>query len=96
MQKQMHARTACTCCRDLPTQVDAVNAFRDCVEALDAAGRVGEKIKPILKDLLRHFFQMANVVEAMDVILAVDTIVERLGEDIQPFAVECCQEVRAG
>jgi hypothetical protein len=75
--------------------VEAVNAFRDFVEALDAANRIGVKIKPILKDLLRHFFQMANTVEAMDVLEAVDTIVQRLGDDIQPFAIDCCQEVRS-
>lgn len=80
-------------CRDLPTQVEAVNAFRDFVEALDAAQRIGEKVKPILRDLLRHFFHMASVVEAMDVIMTVDKIVERIGEDIQPFAVDCCREV---
>jgi hypothetical protein len=77
----------------LPTQVEAVNAFREFVEALGAADRIEEKIKPILPELLRHFFQMASVVEAMDVILCIDTIVERMGEDIQPYAVDCCREV---
>ena len=75
--------------------MDAVNAFRDFVEALDHSERVSEKIKPILKDLLRHLFQLATVVEAMDVIMTVDTIFDRLGEDIQPYALECCREVRA-
>jgi hypothetical protein len=86
---------ATSLCRDLPTQVEAVNAFREFVEALGAADRIEEKIKPILPQLLRHFFQMANVVEAMDVILCIDTIVERMGEDIQPYAVDCCREVCA-
>jgi hypothetical protein len=80
--------------RDLPTQVEAVNSFREFVEALDTADRIELKLKPILKDLLQHFFQMASAVEAMDVIMTVDTIVERIGEGIQPFAVDCCREAR--
>jgi hypothetical protein len=84
----------CAICRDLPTQVEAANAFREFVEALDSADRISEKLQPILKDLLRHFFNMASTVEAMDVIMTVDTIVERLGEGVQPYAVDCCREVR--
>ena len=83
-------------CRDLPTQVEAVNSFREFVEALDSADRISEKLQPILKDLLQHFFHMASTVEAMDVIMTIDTIVERIGEQIQPFAVDCCREVCAG
>jgi hypothetical protein len=85
----------CAFCSDLPTQVEAVNSFREFVEALDAADRIEERLKPILKDLLSHFFRMASSVEAMDVIITVDTIVERIGEGIQPFAVDCCREVRS-
>lgn len=81
------------CCRDLPVQVEAVNAFRDFVEQLAEAGRLVDKLEPILQDLLRHFFQMASHVEAMDVIMAVDTIIERVGEAIQPYAVQCAREV---
>lgn len=80
-------------CRDLPVQVEAVNAFRDFVEALSEADRLEERLKPILKDLLRHLFHMTGMIEAMDVIMSVDTIVERIGDDIQPFAVDVCKEV---
>jgi hypothetical protein len=80
-------------CSDLPVQVDAVNAFRDFVVELAEAGRLEAKLQPMLKDLLRHFFEMASLVEAMDVIMAVDTIVERVGDAIQPYAVDCAKEV---
>ena len=74
-------------------QVEAVNGFRAFVEALDEAGRVEAKLSPILKDLLQHFFKVAAEVEAMDVVMTVDTIVERLGEAVQPHAVDCAREV---
>lgn len=80
-------------CRDLPVQVEGVNAFRDFVEQLGEAGRLVEKLEPILQDLLRHLFQMTTLVEAMDVIMAVDTIIERVGDSIQPYAVQCAREV---
>lgn len=79
--------------RELPVQVEAVNAFRDFIEALTEAGRLEEKIKPILKDLLRHFFHMTGIIEAMDVLMSLDSIVENIGDDIQPFAVEVCTEL---
>lgn len=75
-------------------QVEAVNAFRDFVEQLAEAGRLVDKLEPILQDLLRHFFQMASHVEAMDVIMAVDTIIERVGEAIQPCRAVCARGVR--
>ena len=74
--------------------MEAVNAFRDFVEQLGDAGRLVAKLEPILQDLLRHFFQMAGHVEAMDVIMAVDTIIKRVGDAIQPYAVQCAREVR--
>lgn len=81
-------------CRDLPVQVEAVNAFREFVEQLADAGQLEAKLQPILKDLLLHFFEMASLVEAMDVIMSVDAIISHVGDSIQPYAVECCREVR--
>eukprot|EP00892_Ulva_mutabilis_P009974 jgi/Ulvmu1/7349/UM036_0009.1 len=78
---------------DLPVQVEAVNAFRAFVEQLAEAGQLEAKLQPILKDLLLHFFEMASLVEAMDVIMSVDAIIEHVGESIQPYAVECCREL---
>lgn len=81
-------------CRDLPVQVEAVNAFREFVEQLAEAGHLEAKLQPMLKDLLLHFFEMASLVEAMDVIMSVDAIILHVGDGIQPYAVECCREVQ--
>lgn len=82
-------------CSDLPVQVEAVVAFRDFVEALAESERLGEKLHPILTDLLRHLFHLASLVEATDIVTTLETIVENIGEDIQPFARDVCQQVRA-
>lgn len=73
--------------------MEAVNAFREFVEQLAEAGQLEAKLQPILKDLLLHFFEMASLVEAMDVIMSVDAIISHVGASIQPYAVECCREV---
>jgi hypothetical protein len=80
--------------RDLPVQVEAVNAFRDFAEALQDVGRLEEALSPILSELLGHLFHLATAVEAMDVIMSVDTIIRHLGDAIQPHAESVCREVR--
>jgi len=67
---------------ELAVRVDAVIALKYFVEAMDSL----DNFKCILKDMLEVFFTLMNEIENEDIVFTLETIVEKLGEDIAPFA----------
>ena len=68
---------------DLPVKVDAVVALGSFVEAADDIAQ----LTPILPQLLDEFFKLMNQVESEDLVFTLETIVEKFGEDIAPYAL---------
>ena len=68
-------------------RVDSVVALRNFVEA----SRDLNEIRPILPQLLDELFRLMNEVENEDLVFTLETIVEKFGEEIAPFALGLCQ-----
>lgn len=68
---------------DLPVKVDAVVALGSFVEAADDIAQ----LRPILPQLLDEFFKLMNEVESEDLVFTLETIVEKFGEEIAPYAM---------
>jgi hypothetical protein len=68
---------------DLPVKVDAVVALGSFVEASQDISQ----LRPILPQLLDEFFKLMNEVESEDLVFTLETIVEKFGEEIAPYAV---------
>lgn len=68
---------------DLPVKVDAVVALGSFVEAADDIAQ----LRPILPELLDEFFKLMNEVESEDLVFTLETIVEKFGEEIAPYAL---------
>jgi len=45
------------------------------------------QLRPILPQLLDEFFKLMNEVESEDLVFTLETIVEKFGEEIAPYAV---------
>ena len=54
-----------------------------------------EQLKPILPQLLDEFFKLMNEVESEDLVFTLETIVEKFGEDIAPYALGLAQNLAA-
>lgn len=69
----------------LPPQVrvDAIVALRCFVEATEDLSQ----LRPILPQLLDECFKLMNEVENEDLVFTLETLVEKFGEEISPFAV---------
>ena len=67
---------------ELPVKVDAVVALGSFVEAADDIAQ----LRPILPQLLDEFFKLMNEVESEDLVFTLETIVEKFGEEIAPYA----------
>ncbi|KAI7748981.1 hypothetical protein M8C21_033898 [Ambrosia artemisiifolia] len=76
---------------DLPVRVDSVFALRSFVEACTDLG----EIRPILPQLLDEFFKLMNEVENEDLVFTLETIVDKFGEEMAPYAVGLCQNLAA-
>eukprot|EP00951_Prasinocladus_malaysianus_P037567 scaffold404857_cov51-Prasinocladus_malaysianus.AAC.1 len=74
---------------ELPVRMDAVVSVRHFVDALEDA----TPLKPILPQLLHQFFQLMNEVENEDLVMTLESIVEKFGDDIAPYAVGLCQNL---
>ncbi|CAG7874900.1 unnamed protein product [Brassica rapa] len=76
---------------DLPVRVDSVFALRSFVEACNDLN----EIRPILPQLLDEFFKLMNEVENEDLVFTLETIVDKFGEEMAPYAFGLCQNLAA-
>ncbi|KAI9080651.1 hypothetical protein K1719_037408 [Acacia pycnantha] len=76
---------------ELPVRVDSVFALRSFVEACKDLN----EIRPILPQLLDEFFKLMNEVENEDLVSTLETIVDKFGEEMAPYALGLCQNLAA-
>uniref|UniRef100_A0A2N9HRF9 Exportin-2 central domain-containing protein n=1 Tax=Fagus sylvatica TaxID=28930 RepID=A0A2N9HRF9_FAGSY len=76
---------------ELPVRVDSVFALRSFVEAC----RDLNEIRPIVPQLLDEFFKLMNEVENEDLVFTLETIVDKFGEEMAPYALGLCQNLAA-
>ncbi|CAA0808845.1 Importin beta-like SAD2 [Striga hermonthica] len=76
---------------ELPVRVDSVFALRSFVEACNDL----DEIRPILPQLLDEFFKLMNEVENEDLVFTLETIVDKFGEEMAPYALGLCQNLAA-
>jgi len=76
---------------ELPVKVDATAALASFVEAAEDMSAFGA----ILPQILDEFFKLLNEVESEDLVFTLEAIVEKLGEDIAPYAVGLTQNLVA-
>ncbi|KAL3621644.1 secondary alcohol dehydrogenase (SADH2) [Castilleja foliolosa] len=76
---------------ELPVRVDSVFALRAFVEACNDLG----EIRPIIPQLLDEFFKLMNEVENEDLVFTLETIVDKFGEEMAPYALGLCQNLAA-
>ncbi|KAK4483373.1 hypothetical protein RD792_010559 [Penstemon davidsonii] len=76
---------------ELPVRVDSVFALRSFVEACNDL----DEIRPILPQLLDEFFKLMNEVENEDLVFTLETIVDKFGEEMAPYAIGLCQNLAA-
>ncbi|XP_075512049.1 importin beta-like SAD2 [Primulina tabacum] len=76
---------------ELPVRVDSVFALRSYVEACQDL----DEIRPILPQLLDEFFKLMNEVESEDLVFTLETIVDKFGEEMSPYALGLCQNLAA-
>jgi len=74
---------------EMPVKVDACLALGDFVETMDHV----DMIKPILPQLLTSIFALMSEVEHEDLVVTLETIVEVLGDDIAPYAVDLARQL---
>ncbi|RDX58219.1 Importin beta-like SAD2, partial [Mucuna pruriens] len=77
---------------ELPVRIDSVFALRSFVEA--CKGDLDE-IRPILPQLLDEFFKLMNEIENEDLVFTLETIVDKFGEEMAPYALGLCQNLAA-
>ncbi|OAY52150.1 importin beta-like SAD2 isoform X1 [Manihot esculenta] len=76
---------------ELPVRIDSVFALRSFVEACKDLN----EIRPILPQLLDEFFKLMNEVENEDLVFTLETIVDKFGEEMAPYALGLCQNLAA-
>ncbi|XP_050375237.1 importin beta-like SAD2 isoform X2 [Argentina anserina] len=89
--KALHSVVAGMRDPELPVRVDSVFALRSFVEAC----RDLNEIRPILPQLLDEFFKLMNEVENEDLVFTLETIVDKFGEEMAPYALGLCQNLAA-
>ncbi|KAL6634387.1 hypothetical protein ACP70R_027058 [Stipagrostis hirtigluma subsp. patula] len=90
-RRAMHCIVAGMRDPDLPVRVDSVFALRSFVEACKDLN----EIRPILPQLLDEFFKLMNEVENEDLVFTLETIVDKFGEEMAPYALGLCQNLAA-
>ncbi|KAJ4723041.1 importin beta-like SAD2 [Melia azedarach] len=90
-RKALHSVVAGLRDPELPVRVDSVFALRSFVEAC----RDLNEIRPILPQLLDEFFKLMNEVENEDLVFTLETIVDKFGEEMAPYALGLCQNLAA-
>ncbi|KAL2323807.1 hypothetical protein Fmac_022865 [Flemingia macrophylla] len=76
---------------ELPVRIDSVFALRSFVEACKDLN----EIRPILPQLLDEFFKLMNEIENEDLVFTLETIVDKFGEEMAPYALGLCQNLAA-
>ncbi|KAL8105776.1 importin beta-like SAD2 [Apium graveolens] len=76
---------------ELPVRVDSVFALRSFVEACKDLN----EIRPMLPQLLDEFFKLMNEIENEDLVFTLETIVDKFGEEMAPYALGLCQNLAA-
>ncbi|CAM8985400.1 unnamed protein product [Rhodiola kirilowii] len=76
---------------EVPVRVDSVFALRSFVEACKDLN----EIRPMLPQLLDEFFKLMNEVENEDLVFTLETIVDKFGEEMAPYAFGLCQSLAA-
>ncbi|XP_078156294.1 importin beta-like SAD2 [Carex rostrata] len=74
---------------DLPVRVDSVFALRSFVEACKDLS----EIRKGLPQFLDEFFKLMNEVENEDLVFTLETIVDKFGEEMAPYAIGLCQNL---
>ncbi|CAL0316301.1 unnamed protein product [Lupinus luteus] len=74
---------------ELPVRVDSVFGLRSFVEACKDLN----EIRPLLPQLLDEFFKLMNEVENEDLVFTLETIVDKFGEEMAPYALGLCQNL---
>mmetsp|Transcript_35700 Transcript_35700/g.79404 ORF Transcript_35700/g.79404 Transcript_35700/m.79404 type:complete len:941 (+) Transcript_35700:266-3088(+) len=82
---------ACLNDPELPVRVDAAVAVKNFVEEVESV----ELLKPILPQLLNSIFALMGQVDNEDLVVTLEVIVERFGEDIAPYALQMVQQLSA-
>ncbi|XP_023549155.1 importin beta-like SAD2 isoform X1 [Cucurbita pepo subsp. pepo] len=90
-RKALHSVVAGMRDSELPVRVDSVFALRSFVEAC----RDLNEIRPILPQLLDEFFKLMNEVENEDLVFTLETIVDKFGEEMAPYALGLCHNLAA-
>ncbi|KAJ6808075.1 importin beta-like SAD2 [Iris pallida] len=90
-RKALHCVVAGLRDPELPVRVDSVFALRSFVEACKDLN----EIRPILPQLLDEFFKLMNEVENEDLVFTLETIVDKFGEEMAPYAFGLCQNLAA-
>ncbi|KAF7131703.1 hypothetical protein RHSIM_Rhsim09G0037400 [Rhododendron simsii] len=90
-RKALHSVVAGMRDPELPVRVDSVFALRSFVEACKDLS----EIRPILPQLLDEFFKLMNEVENEDLVFTLETIVDKFGEEMAPYALGLCQNLAA-
>ncbi|VFQ64844.1 unnamed protein product [Cuscuta campestris] len=89
--KALHSVVAGMRDPELPVRIDSVFALRSFIEACKDLN----EIRPILPQLLDEFFKLMNEVENEDLVFTLETIVDKFGEEMSPFALGLCQNLAA-
>ncbi|XP_024396720.1 importin beta-like SAD2 [Physcomitrium patens] len=87
----LHSVVAALTDPELPVRVDSVVSLRTFVEACKDLS----EIRPILPQLLDEFFKLMNEVENEDLVFTLETIVDKFGEEMAPYALGLCQNLAA-
>ncbi|KAG0478458.1 hypothetical protein HPP92_013177 [Vanilla planifolia] len=74
---------------ELPVRVDSIFALRPFVEACKDL----DDLRPMLPQLLDDFFKLMNEVENEDLVFTLETIVDKFGEEMAPYALGLCQNL---
>ncbi|KAE8712327.1 Importin beta-like SAD2 [Hibiscus syriacus] len=76
---------------ELPVRVDSVFALRSFVEACKDLN----DIRAILPQLLDDIFKLMNEIENEDLVFTLETIIDKFGEEMAPYALGLCQNLAA-
>ncbi|KAK9818968.1 hypothetical protein WJX74_009075 [Apatococcus lobatus] len=76
---------------ELPVKVDATMALRPFMEEYEEEDIAA--LKPLIPQLLNEIFMLMSEVEADDLVVTLEGIVEKFGEEIAPYAVGLCQHL---
>ncbi|XP_047315810.1 importin beta-like SAD2 [Impatiens glandulifera] len=76
---------------ELPVRIDSVFALRSYIDACKDL----DEIRPILPQLLNEFFKLMNEVENEDLVFTLETIVDKFGEEMAPYAFGLCENLAA-